>query len=139
MLQPLEVIPSQNGGPYALKTLLGWSVIGPRFSKRPNEKNCVFFVKTKFSAICDMCMDVYSLETTEASIENKRFLAEVNDSIKLKENNHYEISLPLKFSNLKPPPNRKFTNEFKKKIFEETVFLQRLRTICKQDVRQQLC
>ena len=22
--QPLEVIPSQNGGPYALKTLLGW-------------------------------------------------------------------------------------------------------------------
>ena len=42
-------------------------------------------------------MDVCNLETTEASIENKRFLAKVNDSIKLKENNHYEISLPLKF------------------------------------------
>ena len=40
-----------------------------------------------------MCMDVCNLETTEASIENKRFLAEVNNSIKLKENNHYEISL----------------------------------------------
>ena len=53
-------------------------------------------------------MDVCSLETTEVSIENKRFLAEVNDSIKLKENNHYEISLPLKFFNLKPPPNREF-------------------------------
>ena len=108
VLQPLEVIPSQNGGPYALKTLLGWSVIGLRFLKRPNEKNCVFFVKTKFSAVCDMCMDVCSLETTEVSIENKRFLVEVNDSIKLKENNHYEISLPLKFSNLKPPSNREF-------------------------------
>ena len=48
VLQPLEVIPSQNGGPYALKTLLAWSVIGPRFSKRPSEKICVFFVKTKF-------------------------------------------------------------------------------------------
>ena len=104
VLQPLEVIPSQNGGPYALKTLLGWSVIGPRFSKRPSEKICVFVVKIKFSVVCDMCMDVCSLETTEASIENKQFLAEVNDSIKLKENNHYKISLPLKFSNLKPPP-----------------------------------
>ena len=77
VLQPLEVIPSQNGGPYALKTLLGWSVIGLRFLKQPSEKNCVFFVKTKFSAICDMCMDVCSLETTEASIENKRFLNKV--------------------------------------------------------------
>ena len=135
----LEVIPSQNGGPYAIKTFLGWSVIGPRFSKRPSEKNCVFFVKTKFSAVCDMCMDVCNLETTEASIENKRFLAEVNDSIKLKENNHYGISLPLKFSNLKPAPNREFAYQrlmsLKIKFFEETVFLQRLRTICKQDVR----
>ena len=108
VLQPLEVIPSQNGGPYALKTLLEWSVIGPRVSKGPSEKNCVFFVKTKFSAVCDMCMDVCSLETTEASIKNKQFLAEVNDSIKLKKNNHYEISFPLKFSNLKPSPNRQF-------------------------------
>ena len=122
VLQPLEVIPSQNGGPYALKTLLGWSVIGPRFSKWPSEKNCVFFVKTKFSAVCDVC----SLETTEASIENKRFLAEVNDSIKLKENNHYEISLPLKFSNLKPPPNREFAYQrlmsLKRKFFKKSSF-----------------
>ena len=84
VLRPLEVIPSQNGGPYALKTLLGWSVIGPRFSKWPSEKNCIYFVKNKFSAVCDMCMDMCSLETTEASIENKQFLAEVNDSIKSK-------------------------------------------------------
>ena len=39
VLQSLEVIPNQNGGPYALKTLLGWLVIGPRFLKRPSEKN----------------------------------------------------------------------------------------------------
>ena len=108
VLQPLEVISSQNGGPYALKTLLEWSVIGPRFLKQPSEKNCIFFVKTKFSVVCDMCRDVCSLETTKASIKNKRFLAEVNDSIKLKENNHYKIPLPLKFSNLKPPTNREF-------------------------------
>ena len=126
VLQPLEVIPSQNGGPYALKTLLGWSVIGPRFSKRPSEKICVFFIKTKLSAVCYMCMDMCSSETTEASIENKQFLAEVNDSIKLKENNHYEIFLPLKFFNLKPPPHREFSYQrlmsLKRKFLKKPFF-----------------
>ena len=32
-MEPWHVIHSQNGGPYALKTCLGWTVIGPR--KRP--------------------------------------------------------------------------------------------------------
>ena len=108
VLQPLELIPSQNVWTLCSKNFVrivgDWSQV----FKRPSEKICVFFVKTKFSAVCDMCMDVCSLEITEASIENKQFLAEVNDSVKLKENNHYEISLPLKFSYLKPPPIREF-------------------------------
>ena len=29
VLEPLEVIPSQGNGPYAIKTALGWCVIGP--------------------------------------------------------------------------------------------------------------
>ena len=32
-LEPREVISSQNGGPYALKTLLGWSVVGPMINQ----------------------------------------------------------------------------------------------------------
>ena len=28
-LEPLEVIPSQGNGPYAMRTALGWCVIGP--------------------------------------------------------------------------------------------------------------
>ena len=28
-LEPLEVIPSQGNGPYAIRTALGWCVIGP--------------------------------------------------------------------------------------------------------------
>ena len=28
-LEPLEVIPSKNGGPYAFRPLLGWCIVGP--------------------------------------------------------------------------------------------------------------
>ena len=28
-LEPLEVIPSKDGGPYAFRTLLGWCIVGP--------------------------------------------------------------------------------------------------------------
>ena len=28
-LEPREVIPSKNGGPYAFRTLLGWCIVGP--------------------------------------------------------------------------------------------------------------
>lgn len=33
-LEPLEVIPSQDGGPYAYRTSLGWCVVGPMASSR---------------------------------------------------------------------------------------------------------
>ena len=29
VLEPLEVIPSQGNGPYAIRTAFGWCVIGP--------------------------------------------------------------------------------------------------------------
>ena len=28
-LEPLEIISGENGGPYAMRTRLGWTVIGP--------------------------------------------------------------------------------------------------------------
>ena len=29
VLEPLEVIPSQEDGPYAFRILLGWCIVGP--------------------------------------------------------------------------------------------------------------
>ena len=28
-LEPIKVIPSRNDGPYAMKTILGWCIVGP--------------------------------------------------------------------------------------------------------------
>ena len=40
-LQPLEVIPSQQDGPYAYRTILGWSVVGPMVDEKPDVVSCI--------------------------------------------------------------------------------------------------
>ena len=37
-LEPHELIASRNGGPHALRTLLGWCIIGPMYSQNKSEK-----------------------------------------------------------------------------------------------------
>ena len=109
IIQPHEVIPSQNGGPFAYKTLLGWAVAGPRSYRNVNLPTS-FFIKGQVSSVCDMCSDMCGPQTSENSIENKRFLTQVNNSVVLKDNNHYEIALPLKHFTLKVPSNKELVN-----------------------------
>ena len=39
-LQPLEVIPSQQEGPYVYKTILGWCVVGPMVDEKQDAFSC---------------------------------------------------------------------------------------------------
>ena len=39
-LQPLEVIPSQQDGPYAYSTILGWCVVQPIVDEKPDAVSC---------------------------------------------------------------------------------------------------
>ena len=36
-LEPMEIIASQGGGPYAYKTNLGWCIVGPIVSNKSGE------------------------------------------------------------------------------------------------------
>ena len=40
VLQPLEVIPSQQDGPCAYRTILGWCVVGPIIDEKPDAVSC---------------------------------------------------------------------------------------------------
>ena len=105
ILQPHEVIRSQNSGPFAYRTLLGWVVTGPNFS-RDNRSSSSFFIRSEASPVCEMCSDLCSVQSDEYSVENQRFLTQVNESVVLKDNNHYKIALPFKYPSLKVPSNK---------------------------------
>ena len=100
ILEPKEVIPSQNGGPYATRTILGWVVNGPLGKvTKANTRTANFIkadlrLKEQFQSYCDMEFNdsAYS-EARSMSANDKRAMGFMSDSIKL-ENDHYQLALP---------------------------------------------
>ena len=129
--QPVDVIPSQDGGPFALCTTLGWCVVGPCKKKKTDELAChhiqVEDVSTNLPAshkfvlkkptvqdvtIGDRFKEMYMNDFNEnhsekkaLSVEDNKFLEIMQEDGKLIENRHH---LPLPLRNKEPmlPNNR---------------------------------
>ena len=96
-LEPKEIIPSRNGGPYATKTELGWTINGP--TGRKNSSSACFFLKSELHPMCISCtdfLDVYDDSKTAPSREDMKFMEIVEGSIQQEEDLHYKIALPLR-------------------------------------------
>ena len=107
--EPWEVIHSQNEGPYAYKTVLGWVVCGLK-GKRTNITSNRILVKADLhQQLVNMYNHDFNERTVddkpEKSVEDQRFLEIASSTIE-HNNGHYEIGLPLKDRNMKMPNNR---------------------------------
>ena len=100
ILEPKQVIPSQNGGPYATRTTLGWVVRGPLGKVTNANTRTANFIKAdlrlneQFQSYCDMEFNdsAYS-EARLMSANEKHVMGLMSDSIKL-ENGQYQLALP---------------------------------------------
>lgn len=111
-LEPFEIIPSENNGPFALRTKAGWLINGcaciEKF-KYHCHSTVLFASVTKQQPLCSLCFDyVDCLQNgkLEPSVNHKRFLDIAKCSIKLNDENHYEIDLPFKYDNVQMPDNK---------------------------------
>ena len=110
-LEPLNVIRSTGDGPYAVETMLGWTVNGPLGGKCDDTQekavNRISVVKLdeiwehQFKTDFPEC----SRDDHELSREDEQFLELVTKSSKLV-NNHYSIGLPLRTSQILMPDNK---------------------------------
>lgn len=116
-MEPLEVIRSENNGPYAIRTLLGWTVNGPMtvnseeadHSEQPVTVNHVSIVN-----LGDLWEQQFKMDFPESVVEEKvglsredlRFIDVVTRSAK-HINGHYQVALPLKNPNISMPNNKK--------------------------------
>lgn len=113
-LEPLDVIRSVGDGPYAVKTMLGWTVNGPLGKKDDDAQeqstvnaNRISVVKLdvlweqQFRNDFPECVR----EDKEPSKEDKMFLDLVSQSTRLVDG-HYCINLPLKEKEICLPDNR---------------------------------
>ncbi|XP_015754707.1 PREDICTED: uncharacterized protein LOC107334288 [Acropora digitifera] len=114
-LEPQEVQRSENGGPYAVRTLLGWTINGPlgrpsKSSRTTNRIQSHAALDEQFAHFCEMEFNdsQFSIEKG-MSQDDKRALAIMEESVELCDG-HYEIALPWKVF---PPdlPNNKIVAE----------------------------
>lgn len=115
LLEPHEVQRSEDGGPYAVRTLLGWTINGRlgRASKAARTSNRIqshVVLDQQFVRFWEMEFNdsQFSIEKG-LSQDDKRALAIMEDSAELR-GGHYEVALPWKVF---PPdlPNNKIVAE----------------------------
>ena len=98
-LQPIEVRPSENGGPFATKTVFGWVLNGPLGRSKSTIPTANFVhsndaLERQFYDYCNREFNDSNYEVEPSMSQNdKRALKIMEDSIKL-ENGHYVIALP---------------------------------------------
>ena len=110
-LEPKEVKESQDGGPYATRTLLGWAINGP-LGRNGNGARTTNFIRRDaeldhmFQRFCNMEFNDSLLDNTkEMSLDDKRAL-EIMESSAVHKEGHYEIALPWRYSPSCLPNNR---------------------------------
>ena len=152
-MEPWDVVHSEDGGPYAIKTRLGWTIVGPSDQRIDiTSSSSVKLNRVGASAkedIAKMLTDMYNSDFTEKigrepslSVEDKLWQKQVNDSINLRDGK-YEIALPLKYEdeeirNL--PNNRKMAERraegLKKKLERDEGLHQRYTECVEELIRE---
>ena len=130
-LKRKEVILGKGDEPYAVRSILGWGIIGPvgfanrdnlqascnwivaqerinssdtlRFMLQANSKEVIMVVSKFFEQ--DFSEDK-DYNTSGLSYEDRRFITIADHGISHKDNGHYELPLPFKKPNLLLPDNR---------------------------------
>ena len=134
-LIPREVIPGDDGTPYALKTDLGWGIVG-RYNNNPDDleedeigvshtllsyevenppASCHLAFKTAVKEKIDpeQVYKMFNLDFSEVNVEKeslsyeeKIFLRKMDDGIVLRPDGHYQMPLPFKDTDQRLPNNR---------------------------------
>ncbi|KAK7944331.1 hypothetical protein WMY93_000059 [Mugilogobius chulae] len=118
-LEPLEVVCSVNGGPFAIRTKLGWTVNGP-LGEECGEGGQPTITVNRVSVVTldELWQQQFKNDFPETildeqlalSREDHQFLESVTKTTK-QVNGHYQISLPLKQSKIDMPNNRKLVEQ----------------------------
>ncbi|KAJ8390519.1 hypothetical protein AAFF_G00103160 [Aldrovandia affinis] len=114
-MEPWHVINSRNGGPYAVKTAIGWVVNGPtrkELSEKEKPPHCSVN-RITVTEIEKLLVQQYNTDfpernyddKEEMSQEDKQFMQSVKKTTTF-ENGHYSIGLPLRNHKLPMPKNR---------------------------------
>ena len=100
-----------KNSPYAVLYKLGWVLSGsPAHNSYPLNHGALnnFFIQND-STFCHSCSEIFRLtknETLELSPDQQKFMKHASENIRLNDNHHFEMKLPLKNPHLKVYSNK---------------------------------
>ena len=125
-LEPIKVIPSRNDGPYAMKTVLGWCIVGPinyrNLSEGKISCNPTAAMKAAGSKVGRHYLTMVNKVTLDDNVKSMfkknyeqefSIIGETAEDVALRlmdqetvqVGNHYEVPLPLKLTDFAFPNN----------------------------------
>ena len=109
ILMPLEVRASEQGGPFATRTLFGWSINGPLAETTGRSTASVNFVSSKLERQVEEFWKIEGAQLSDnskgMSVEDHSALNIMEESAQL-ENGHYSIAIPFRERPPSLPNNR---------------------------------
>ena len=133
VMQPLEVI-NTDAGYYAIKTPVGWTINCPKKNGVYPKLNKTFLVRLNNHPMCTLCTDVVdtNINNNQLLRDQTRFLNFVSTSIRHLDNQHYEIALPVRNSEIQLPLNRTMAEQracyLKRKFLKNPAFFEHYKT-----------
>ncbi|XP_028413652.1 uncharacterized protein LOC114536505 [Dendronephthya gigantea] len=131
-LEPKEVRESSGKGPYAVRTVFGWTINGPLGRNKTARRRANFIrsdhdLNEQFQTFCNMEFNDSVYDTKlEMSVEDSRALGMMEGSVQLKDE-HYEVALPWKNFPPRLPNNRPLAehrlNLLKKRLLKDPQLL----------------
>ena len=133
-LEPVDIVASENGGPFAVKTFAGWAIVGPLHmcnkehstvscsrvavkevgSDRPFDHHFMVEDQVREIVTPQALNKMFELDFSERpddkkqghSQEDKKFLKIVSEGIQRTDDGHYEIPLPFRSCDVCLPDNK---------------------------------
>ncbi|KAK3743481.1 hypothetical protein QZH41_013096 [Actinostola sp. cb2023] len=115
-IKPRDIVPGKPKDPYAIRTALGWGLIGAKIESNESSSTFKFAHPTQHKEVmsCSTIKKMFERDFSETGIqgkstshEDRRFLKEMKESIHLTDNGHYEMPLPLRDPAIEFPCNKK--------------------------------
>ena len=115
--EPWEVVNSLGDGPYAVRSLLGWSINGPLRCVSVEDSQCPSVSSCRVQVVCnldDQLNRFFNLDFSEnhafaegkgLSVEDRQFLRMTEEGTVFRDG-HYEVNLPLRNPTVFVPNNR---------------------------------
>ncbi|XP_066270881.1 uncharacterized protein [Branchiostoma lanceolatum] len=104
-VEPWQVINSIDGGPYAIRTVLGWSVNGPLRGASDDKNVNRITLEQQLTEYFNKYFSETREDKKEMSVEDKKFMNIVSKGTN-KNNGHYQVPLPFKNGRPKLPNNK---------------------------------